>query len=171
MARPWPIVSVALLLGAVSVGGCRSVKCGPGTRLEKGLCVCEGGGAAAAAAVPASGPAEAEAPSDAKPDEQRLKSMARRLLARSEDARVFTIKSVSIANTMTEGNTLTAKVQYVVTASRIGQGMMSFDVLMGGPQHILPIGTIHRGKSYSGGFTMVLKKYDKGWDVHSYQRN
>jgi hypothetical protein len=171
--RPRIALGLALLL-AVAMGGCQSVKCGPGTRLEKGLCVCDTVATAVAPpAVVAAAAAEAEPPpSDAKPDEEKLKGMARRLLARSEDAKYFTINSVSIGNTMTEGNALTVKVRYTVTGSaKIGFNLMRSDVIMGGPKHILPIGNVSRGKSYSGGFTMVLKKFDKGWDILSYQRD
>ena len=162
-------------LCAVALAGCRSVTCGPGTRLEKGQCV--SAAVAAAASAPAAAAeaaaAEAEPPSsDAKPDEEKLKGMARRLLARSEDAKFFIIKSVSISNSITEGNQLTVKVRYTVTGSnKIGFNLMRSDVIMGGPKHILPVGEVARGKSYSGGFTMVLKKFDKGWDILSYQRD
>lgn len=86
-----------------------------------------------------------------KPSEKQILSNARKILSVSEDHKCFAIKDVKIINTLSEGKVFNAKIKYTVIATK-------YDILMSttGNHHILPLGHIKRGKSYSGTFHQFL---------------
>jgi len=161
------------LLASAGLIACHGspAQCGKGTHLEGRVCVADlppqtgkvvsGRGAAEAA----SASSEAQKPSDEKPSEARLMQIARRLLARSEDSKAFAINDVRVANTVTEGKVLTAKIEYTVTPTKT-------DVLFSstGAKHILPLGSVRSGTRMEGGFKLTMKKYDRGWDVDGFEQ-
>jgi len=172
------MLAVIALGVAATAAGCRSVICGAGTRLEGGQCVCEvaaalggekaapGGSAATAEPAPVADAAE-EQPKSARPTEQDLAAMARRLLRKQRHANMFRVTTLRVTNVLSEDKTITAKVTYTaVGTNQIG----NWTSLLGGAKDILPLGRVHRGQSYTVSFKIVVKKYDQGWDVDSYER-